>query len=293
MRAAAESAIPLDLRGRPRDRLDADRPRRRPARPDADRRRRDGRAGARPSFAANVRRSRPPARGGGAARASSGGAATCARPRAALPAPDALFAAKRQRLDLVAARLRPALARNARDHEVQLATLAQRLAGHSPHASPCDACRTGWKGSTGVRRRRSGRLLSEKANALSATGKRLLVARDVQLRFCELPSSSPSWRGLPIALHRPSGSRSTASAALLPRAVSSSTASTTSPSCSAAMRSSGMLTDSPVRSTAGVFEGQALTLEFADGKGDATGGRSGRQKSAKPKAAVADQGALF
>ena len=47
VRAAAASIDPADLRGRPRDRRDADRFRRRPARADADRGRRDGGAGAR------------------------------------------------------------------------------------------------------------------------------------------------------------------------------------------------------------------------------------------------------
>jgi len=50
----------------------------------------------------------------------------------ALPAPEALLSGPRQRLDLASARLAPALARNARVHEMQLAALTQRLARHSP-----------------------------------------------------------------------------------------------------------------------------------------------------------------
>ena len=52
----------------------------------------------------------------------------------ALPAPEALLSGPRQRLDLAAARFAPALARNARVHEMQLAGMAQRLARHSPSA---------------------------------------------------------------------------------------------------------------------------------------------------------------
>ena len=115
VRAAAESADPARLRRRPRDRLDADRPRRRPARADADRRRRDGRCRSGPSSSP---RSRDLARRHGEAvlrglERRRGELRSAAR---ALPSPEALLAAKRQRLDLAAARLKPALARNARDH---------------------------------------------------------------------------------------------------------------------------------------------------------------------------------
>jgi exodeoxyribonuclease VII large subunit len=51
----------------------------------------------------------------------------------------------------------------------------------------------------------------------------------------------------------------------------------------------------PLRSADAVLDGQALVLEFADGKADATGGRIGtRPRLAKPKIALAEeQGALF
>ena len=66
VRAAAESAIPLvSAVGHETD-CDADRPRRRHARPDADRRRRDGGAGARRAHGGR-QRPRPPPRGGGPA----------------------------------------------------------------------------------------------------------------------------------------------------------------------------------------------------------------------------------
>jgi len=50
----------------------------------------------------------------------------------ALPTAETLLAPPRQRLDLAAAKLGPALARNARVHEQQLAGLTQRLARQSP-----------------------------------------------------------------------------------------------------------------------------------------------------------------
>ena len=50
----------------------------------------------------------------------------------ALPGPEAVLAAPRQRLDLLGSRLAPALARNARVHEQQLAQAARRLEQGSP-----------------------------------------------------------------------------------------------------------------------------------------------------------------
>ncbi len=52
----------------------------------------------------------------------------------ALPAPEAVLSGPRQRLDIAATRLAPALARNARSHEMRLAGLVQRLSRHSPSA---------------------------------------------------------------------------------------------------------------------------------------------------------------
>jgi len=52
----------------------------------------------------------------------------------ALPGPEAVLSAPRQRLDLAATRLAPALARNARAHETRLAGVARRLEAKSPRA---------------------------------------------------------------------------------------------------------------------------------------------------------------
>jgi exodeoxyribonuclease VII large subunit len=50
----------------------------------------------------------------------------------ALPGPEAVLSAPRQRLDLAAARLAPALARNARAYETRLSAASRKLSVHSP-----------------------------------------------------------------------------------------------------------------------------------------------------------------
>lgn len=53
----------------------------------------------------------------------------------ALPGPEAVLSGPRQRLDLAAARLAPALARNARAHEIALQGLSRRLEARSPRVA--------------------------------------------------------------------------------------------------------------------------------------------------------------
>jgi exodeoxyribonuclease VII large subunit len=77
----------------------------------------------------------------------------------ALPTPETLLAAPRQRLDLAAARLGPALARNARTYEQRLAQLDRRLHAQSPAAR-----------------------LATHAARLDGLGKRLAAARGALLR---------------------------------------------------------------------------------------------------------------
>src|SRR5919112_190593 len=57
----------------------------------------------------------------------------------ALPGPDALFAAKRQRLDLAAAKLKPALRENARDHHRRFEAACRSLLRFSPARQLADA----------------------------------------------------------------------------------------------------------------------------------------------------------
>ncbi|MEI5666115.1 exodeoxyribonuclease VII large subunit [Bosea sp. CCNWLW174] len=77
----------------------------------------------------------------------------------ALPTPETLLAAPRQRLDLAATRLGPALARNARAYEQRLAQLDRRLHAQSPAAR-----------------------LATHAARLDGLGKRLAAARGALLR---------------------------------------------------------------------------------------------------------------
>ncbi len=82
VRAAADEHDPADFRGRPRDRHHADRFRRRPARADADRRRRNGGAGARRAAGDARRTRRAQARLLAARhRAAPQGTAACSRAR--------------------------------------------------------------------------------------------------------------------------------------------------------------------------------------------------------------------
>jgi exodeoxyribonuclease VII large subunit len=77
----------------------------------------------------------------------------------ALPGPEAVLSGPRQRLDLAVARLAPALARNARAHELALAVVAQRLGRQSPSVK-----------------------LAGFAAKLDGLSKRLLAGRDALLR---------------------------------------------------------------------------------------------------------------
>jgi exodeoxyribonuclease VII large subunit len=49
----------------------------------------------------------------------------------------------------------------------------------------------------------------------------------------------------------------------------------------------------PIRTVKAVGEGEALTIELADGRVDATAGRPPRPRVARPRTAAQDQGALF
>ena len=83
VRAVAAQRHPADRRGRPRNRLDADRPRRRPARPDPDRGGRIRRAGARRTHRDAGRSRRPEARRDPAPRRAAARRSSLAGPRAA------------------------------------------------------------------------------------------------------------------------------------------------------------------------------------------------------------------
>ena len=126
---------PADLRGRPRDRRHADRFRLRPARADADRRGRDGGAGARRAHRAHRRPGaahRSPA--GSAAR--SIGAPSCAPPSARCRAPKSCWRCRGSGSTTRPMRLPRALIANAQMHHQPL--LARRRA-----AASADCCARG------------------------------------------------------------------------------------------------------------------------------------------------------
>ena len=99
----------------------------------------------------------------------------------ALPSPDQLLSGRRQRLDLAAARLAPALLSNARDHETRLRRAADRLARHTPRLELTAA-----RGRLGALSARPGealrRALAERGRRLEDLSGRLKVGRETALR---------------------------------------------------------------------------------------------------------------
>ncbi|HMO29152.1 exodeoxyribonuclease VII large subunit [Enterovirga sp.] len=98
-----------------------------------------------------------------------------------LPSPEMLLAPRRQRLDLAAARLAPALLANARDHEIRLRRACDRLARHTPRLALAEA-----RGRLDSVAPRSPvalrRLLAERGARLADLSGRLRVGRETALR---------------------------------------------------------------------------------------------------------------
>lgn len=88
----------------------------------------------------------------------------------ALPGPEAVLSGPRQRLDLAAARLAPALARNARAHELALQGLSRRLEARSPRVTLA-RLKAELAGYARV-------LAAAKGNAIAAERTRIAHARD-------------------------------------------------------------------------------------------------------------------
>jgi exodeoxyribonuclease VII large subunit len=211
-----------------------------------------------------------------------------------LPAPDALFAAKRQRLDVTAARLAPGLIRSMREHDSRLRKVLNRLARFSP-AVQVATLRARLVAIDHRPREALDRLRRQRADKLAQASQRLVTARATLLR------AETQRIGQQRELGRRTGERLTpALRAQLDRK-------------RARLDSVGQLFDSlnyksvlargyalvwdadgrPVQAPAGVADGAALTLEFASGKAEATGGRGMRVRTARPKPALLEQGALF
>ncbi len=214
----------------------------------------------------------------------------------ALPTPEALFSPKRQRLDLAATRLYPALSRNARGHEEQLLKVARQLAHVSPVANV--ARMRARLDAVGPRPYNAVcRSVVLREESLKQIGRRLVVSRETLLR-AERTRIAQSTEVTQRVAERlvPALQGQIARKADRLEAVSKLFDSLNYKSV--LKRGFALVRDAdghPLRSADAVLDGQALVLEFADGKTDATGGRIGsRPKPAKPKLVVAEeQGALF
>jgi exodeoxyribonuclease VII large subunit len=181
----------------------------------------------------------------------------------ALPAPDALFAGRRQRLDLASARLAPALARSARTQEGRLRAVSQRLSRLSP-ALRLATMRARLDG-IGARPQAAGRRLvklegdrvARAAERLDRAFRALIERRRETLgRLDQLRESlshkSVLARGFAIVRDEANG---------------------------------------PIRAASAVADGDRLTIEFADGEVQALAGRSPPRP--RPKAVPKGQGTLF
>src|SRR5919112_1769052 len=99
----------------------------------------------------------------------------------ALPTPEALFSPKRQRLDLAATKLYPALSRNARGHEERLLKVSRQLAHVSPVANV--ARMRARLDAVGPRPHNAVcRSVVLKKETLKQIGRRLVVSREALLR---------------------------------------------------------------------------------------------------------------
>ena len=213
----------------------------------------------------------------------------------ALPSADALFAAKRQKLDLASAKLGPALSRNARDHENRLREASRTLARYSPASRlaamrarldalgprPGDAVERVIAARTDELRELGNRLSAARALLLRAEVIRITQRRDTVLRVAE--RLRPAFDGQ-VARKQ---ARYVAAAQLFDSLNYKSVLA----------RGFALVRDGDgvvLRSAAAIAEGQKLVLEFVDGTADAIGGRSARPKTGgKTKPGSTEQGALF
>ncbi|MFL5021676.1 MAG: exodeoxyribonuclease VII large subunit [Microvirga sp.] len=214
----------------------------------------------------------------------------------ALPSPEALFSPKRQRLDLAATKLYPALARNARGHEERLLKVARQLAHVSPVANV--ARMRARLDAVGPRPYNAAcRSILLREESLKQVGRRLVVSREALLRAERVRLAQGHELTQRVAERLgPALQGQIARKADKLDAVSKLFDSLSYKSV--LKRGFALVRDAdgqPLNSADAVLDGQALVLEFADGKADATGGRIGtRPRVAKPKLVVAEeQGALF
>jgi exodeoxyribonuclease VII large subunit len=214
----------------------------------------------------------------------------------ALPSPEALFSPKRQRLDLAATKLYPALSRNARGHEERLLKVSRQLALVSPVANV--ARMRARLDAVGPRPHNAVcRSIVLRTETLKQIGTRLVVSREALLRAerLRLARAGDTMKSVAERLG-PALDGQIARKTKQLEAVSKLFDSLNYKSV--LKRGFALVRDTdgqPLRSADAVLDGRSLVLEFADGKADATGGRIGtRPRIAKPKLVAAEeQGALF
>ncbi|MGF9758666.1 exodeoxyribonuclease VII large subunit [Microvirga sp. 0TCS3.31] len=214
----------------------------------------------------------------------------------AMPSAETLFSPKRQRLDLAATKLYPALSRNARGHEERLLKVARQLAHVSPVANV--ARMRARLDAVGPRPHNAVcRSILLKGETLKQTGERLAVSRQTLLRTERTRLAQASETAQSVAERLvPALQGQIARKTDRLEAVSKLFDSLSYKSV--LKRGFALVRDAegrPLNSAEAVHDGQALVLEFADGKADATGGRIGsRPRPVKPRiVAVEEQGALF
>ena len=213
----------------------------------------------------------------------------------ALPNADALFAPKRQKLDLASAKLGPALWRNARDHENRLNEAGRGLARFSP-ASRVAAMRARLD-SVGHRPRDAvDRVFAARADKLGDLGKRLSAARDLLLR-AEIVRIGQRRETVLRVAERLGPAVEGQLSRKRARYVASAQLFDSLNYKSVLARGFALVRDGEgrmLRSAAAVSEGLPLVLEFVDGVADATGGRGVKPKAAgKTRPNPSEQGALF
>ena len=216
----------------------------------------------------------------------------------ALPSPEALLAAKRQRLDLAAARLKPALARNARDHHRQFDRACQSLLRFSS-AARVAAARSRYERAGEQLRPSFGRLVRRHGERVAGFSERLRASRGALMRAERVRIARDRERlaGLSERSRRAVG-RSVERRAERIAALQTLLGSLGYKAVLA--RGYALVRDDagrPLRSAATVLPGQALAIEFADGsiKASAEGvGKDGAEPAKqKRKGARALQASLF
>ncbi|MGO4704758.1 exodeoxyribonuclease VII large subunit [Microvirga sp. 2MCAF38] len=213
----------------------------------------------------------------------------------ALPTPDALFAPKRQKLDLASAKLGPALSRNARRHETQLIDLARQLARFSP-AARIASLRARFNAVGERPQLAMKRVLESQDTKLKNITQRLSIARAALLRT-EVTRIGQR-RDL---VHRVTERLDPAFAGQIARKRARLEAQVQLFDSlnykSVLARGFAIVRDAdgrPLHDVAAITDGRALLLEFADGTAEATGGRGQvKPKPGKPKTPPTEQGALF